>query len=132
MVLFVWLFAVGAGIANACLLEARGAHSHNDSAASVATTQVPGVLHDHAAALDAHGDDLNAAGEACLKACDDGTYCLPKQDMTVIQNDPGPPSLVALVWNVAIPATSTPRHANGLQSSLPQLPLRVIYSRLAL
>ena len=75
---------------------------------------------------------LNAVGKACLKACDDGSHSLPKQDMAVVHNDPGPPPLVALLWNVAIPATRTPRQVNGTQSSLPQLPLRVIYSRLAL
>lgn len=123
-VLWVWLFSVAAGVANACLLETPASHSDAVSVVTVAHG------HDHASG---HAEGSQAHKQSCLKACDDGTKALPKAQAGVDQADPGPAPLVTTLWAVA---TAQPvlasRQLDELQVPLVGPPLRVRYSRLAL
>ncbi len=132
VVLLVLLFALASGVANACLLEERGAHSHG------ATTEYPLAAlkltteHGHPQAVADHDDDSLPAKAPCLKACDDGSRSMPKQDLTVVQADPGPPPLVAVLWTEATPAPPMSDRLDRVQYVIPELPIRVRYLRLAL
>lgn len=75
---------------------------------------------------------MHSTKAPCLKACDDGSNSLPKQDFAFAQVDPGPAPLVAVLWAAARPVVSTSRRMDDLQPASPELPIRVRYSRLAL
>jgi len=132
MVLLVWLFSLASGVANACLLEARGTHSHVATAASSEATHAPVILPGHAGAVADHDDDLHTFKAPCLKVCDDGSRSFPKQDATVAQPDPGPALIVLVLWGAVAPVVPTLRQMDDRQPATPGLPLRVRYSRLAL
>ncbi len=132
MVLLVWLFALASGVANACLLEARGTHAHVAKAGYSEAVQAPAVLPGHAGAVAGHDDDSLTAKAPCQKVCNDGSHSLPKQDLTVAQTDPGPAPLVAVLWTAVAPVVSTSARMDDVQPALPELPVRVRYSRLTL
>lgn len=135
MVLLVWLFALASGVANACLLEARGTQAHVATAGFSEAVQAPAVLPGHAGAVADHDDDSLAAKAPCQKVCDDGSHSLPKQDLTVAQTEPGPAPLVAVLavlCTAATPVVSTSARMDDVQPALPELPVRVRYSRLTL
>ena len=145
VVLLLWLFALASGVANACLLESPGLHSHSNPHANLHAN-----LHANAAQAPAHearhahpqqrGDRANATGhgdpdtskEACLKACDDGTRTAPKAYAGVEQVDPGPPPLVARLWVTSTHIAPAPGRLEVLAGPIVGPPLRVRYSRLAL
>ena len=124
LVLWVWLFALAAGVANACLIQANEMHGHGSlveqsSAARVGT-------------ISEYGFGLEASKSQCIKVCDDGSQSLPKK-----QGD------LDLTYPVlALPPTVTWTNATGMASApglvafqphpLPGLPIRVRLSRLAL
>ena len=132
LVLIVWLFGLGLGIANACLLEARGSHSH------VAGTEKSGHTHGFAkrsAETIDIDDDAHASPRVkalCLDACDERTNALPKQDTSV-----GAPLLAslavfAIVWIANQPVESTVRFERDTHADPFGIPIRVRYSRLTL
>lgn len=132
MVLLVWLFALVAGVANACLLEARQTHSHIATAASSeAATHASVILPGHTGAV-ADGVDESHFKAPCLKVCDDGTRSFPKQDRVVAQADPGPTPLVQVLWSKVVPVVATLRQMDVEQPATPGLPVRVRFSRLAI
>jgi hypothetical protein len=133
LVLLGWVFALASGVANACLLEARVTHAHAASAESSETAQTPLVSPGHAGVVAGH-DDSHAAQAPCLKACDDSSRSLARQDLTATQADPGPAPLVSILWTALTPApaATTPRRMVDIQPALPERPIRVRYSRLAL
>ena len=132
VVLLVWIFALGSGVANACLLEVGATRSH------LATTEYSGaahqvtIAHSHPKVVANHDDDSHPSKAPCLKACDDGSRSMPKQDLTVVQADPGPPPLVAVLWTEATPLRSVLDRPDGVQHVIPELPIRVRYLRLTL
>lgn len=132
MVLLVWLFALASGVANACLLEAREAHAHVATAGFSEAVQAPALWTGHAGAVADHDDDALADKAPCQKVCDEGSHSLPKQDLTVAQTDPGPAPLLAVLWTAATPVISTSARMDDVQPAIPELPVRVRYSRLAL
>ncbi len=111
LVLLVWLFALSAGVANACLLERPGIPAH---------------------ATVAHGGTPDTPGAPCLKVFDDGTRLLVKLPSGVDHTDPDAAPLVAVVWSLTVPVAMAPREPGHRHRSLPELPIRVRYSRLAL
>lgn len=131
LVLLGWLFALVSGVANACLLEARATHAHAAPVEWSETAQASLVSPGHAGVVAGHDGDPNAAKALCLKACDDGARSLPKQDLTATQADPGPAPLMSILWT-ASPAATAPRRMDDAQPALPERPVRVRYSRLAL
>ena len=130
LVLLVWLFALGSGVANACLLDARETHSHA-AAAGFSEAAASGILPGHTGAV-GDGIDESHFKAPCLKVCDDGSRSFPKQDSTVAQTDPGPPLLVLVLWNTAPPVISMLRQMDVEQSATPELPIRVRFSRLSI
>ena len=131
-VLLVWLFAVASGVANACLLEAPGAHSHVGAAGSAEMGHAPAVSARHSGADDGHDDDSDTSKESCLKVCDAGSNAPVKLQAGFDLADPGMAPLVAIVWNAAAPVVSAPCRWVGLQPRSVGPPFRVRYSRLAL
>ena len=111
LLLMVWLFALSAGVANACLLERPGVPAH--------------------AALE-HGGPADTPATPCLKLSDDGTRLLVKLPSGLDHAEPDAAPLVAVVWSLTVPVAMAPRAPGHRQGGLPELPIRVRYSRLAL
>lgn len=133
LVLVGWLFALVSGGANACLLEARATHTHISSVELSETAQAPLIPPAHTGVITSHDDDDSHAAKApCLKACDDGAHALPKQNLTATQADHGAAHLVATLWTAVPPLAAAPRRMDDVQPVLPERPIRVRYSRLAL
>ena len=137
--LFVWLFALASGVANACLLEPHGAHDHGSPLSHLSASGTTlGLAGDHAQGF-AHDDGDSDPGpgpapakESCLKACDDGSHSLLKQAYSFDLADPGLAPLVAAAWAAEVhlaPASGRP-HDFQLPERGP--PVRVRFSRLAL
>ena len=124
VVLLVWLFAVASGVANACLLEGPGTHSHSAAAGAAKAG--------HAGAVHGHDDDSDTSKESCLKVCDDGSIALVKVQTGFDLTDPGMAPLVAIVWSAAVPVVSMRLRPVDLQPAIVGPPFRVRYSRLAL
>ena len=123
-VLWVWLFSVAAGVANACMLEAPASRA---GALKVAVLQPD---HPHAAA--GHSEHSQPAKDSCLKSCDGGTQALPKAQAAVDQTDPGPAPLITTLQAVSSEPALASRQLDELQVPIVGPPLRVRYSRLAL
>jgi hypothetical protein len=133
VVVLVWLFALASGVANACLLEARGTHSHGSPVAySSATEAASGISAGHAGAIASHDAGSDTAKASCLKVCDDRSQSLLKQQSGFDLTDPGQAPFVVLVWTAATPVVSAPKQANIQQPHAPGLPIRTRFSRLAL
>ena len=137
--LFVWLFALALGVANACLLEPHGVHDHGSPLSHPsASGTTPGLAGDHAQGLahDDGGGDSDPvpapAKESCLKACDEGSQSLLKHAYSFDFADPGLAPLVAAAWaaEVHLSPASGLRHDFRLPERGP--PVRVRFSRLAL
>lgn len=133
LVLLVWLFALASGIANACLLESRGTHSHvapvTQSSAIGAT---PEISAGHAGVIASHDVDADASRAVCLKACDDDSQSLLKQPSSFDLVDPGLGLFVAVVWTAAVRDLPAPSRANEPGQPVSRLPIRTRFSRLAL
>ena len=73
-VLLLWLFGVGAGVANACLVQASAS---SDGLAAAHHAHV-GAVHHHAAAGEgAHGHGAAPAVSNCQDFCDKASVSLP-------------------------------------------------------
>ena len=132
LVLLVLLFALASGVANACLLEARVAHNQLTAARGFEEAAATGMSAGHVKAVADHDDDAHSSKASCLKACDDVAQSLPKQDLTAAQADPGPAPLVLTLWTAATAAVLPFRRTDPVQPHVPERPIRVRYSRLAL
>ncbi len=74
MILAVWLFALGAGVANACLLSQPNSGSHSSFAAM--SQDVP-VAQTH------HGEQSDPDDAGCLKFCDEASLAITKVDQPI-------------------------------------------------
>ncbi|MEO5732409.1 MAG: hypothetical protein ABIQ87_01810 [Rubrivivax sp.] len=126
MVVF-WLFALGAGWANACLLQERNAHQHADVESHVGT---PIVSAGHVGALGDHEADPAPGKAPCLKVCDESSQSLVKWPSALELPNLAPPTVVA--WSVSVAALDSPRPGHVERRARAGLPLRTRYSRLAL
>ena len=131
MVLLAWLFALASGVANACLLEPPTTHAHVVAAASEGTN-ASAAMAGHTEAVADDSDKSPTANAPCLKVCDDSLNALVTQ-LSMTQADTGPAQLIRILWLVAA-ADDTAYLPIGDTAGLglPELPLRVRYSRLAL
>lgn len=129
--LLVWLFALASGMANACLLEAPGKHSH---AAAAHSSEPPHthVIGGDAAAVDDDVGDQDGSKESCLKVCDDGTNAQVKLQASVDLTEPGLAPLPVFAWNTETSAVSVSSLYDILQVPIVGPPFRVRYSRLTL
>ena len=131
LVLLTWLFALASGVANACLLETPTTHAHVVAAASEGT-YASVVTAGHTGAVADHGDKSPTAKAPCLKLCDDSSNALPTQ-LSMTHADMGPAPLTRVLWLVAAADDVAPFPiGDAARPALPELPLRVRYSRLAL
>lgn len=136
MALLVWLLALASGMANACLLEAPGGHSH-DAANHASNAHHAHTLDGHAVTVDGDGDgddaDRDESREPCLKVCDDGASAQVKLQAGVDLTDPGRVApLNAFTRNTGTSIVSIPNRYEILQVPIVGPPCRVRYSRLAL
>jgi hypothetical protein len=130
LVLLAWVFALASGVANACRLEARGAHGHPTATEGFQEAATPGMSAGHARAV--ADDDARSSKASCLKACDKFAQSLSKQDLTAAQADAGPAPLVLIIWTVATAVGLPFRRTDPVQPYVPERPIRIRYSRLAL
>lgn len=132
--LLVWVFALISGVANACLLGVSKTNAH---AGIIEQSNQNGAKHvsfgSHVpikAELD-RADDAHTSKQPCLKVCDDSSKSLPKKHSGE-QVDPGTPIIVAVLWSLIEPIHLQYEQSNDRHYAASQLPLRVLYSRLAL
>ena len=137
LVLIAWLFALAAGIANACLLEdARGTHSHSHSHAA-GIEQLPHphavtALSEQATEVEGDADQSPAAKALCVDACDDRTHYLPRQDSSLDPPDLAPLTVFAVVWIANQAIASAVRVEPDNHADPFGIPIRLRYSRLTL
>jgi hypothetical protein len=132
--LLVWLFALGSGVANACLLEA---HRNRANGSPVAHSHQAGKGHEgrpaaHAGAIETHDAGSGASKPHCLKVCDDSSTSLVKHQPVFDQTDVAQAPFIALAWAAAIPADARLIRAGHSRHPEPGPPIRVLFSRLAL
>ena len=123
MVLLAWMFGLAAGVANACLLEAREGHHHGSPEANEISIDAVG-------AIASHGHSSDASKAPCLKFCDDGSNSLVKQQATFDLTDPGHATLIVGAWPVVTAAASPLVREAALRRPPPGPPIRVRFSRL--
>ena len=131
--LLVWVFALISGVANACLLEAPGTAAHAGATGRTNQHEVHHVALSRYVPIEAdsdQADDAHTSKQPCLKVCDDSSRSLPKK-YPAGQIDPGLPIIVAVLWSLAGPIRLQYKQPNGTQHAT-VLPLRVLYTRLAL
>lgn len=130
--LAVWMFASGAGWANACLLQDFGTHVHEPEESSIVVNQVPMVSSGHAGGDSDHEENSDTGKRACLKVCDDGTQTIVKSpssfDLTGFAL--APPTAIA--WTAHLPVTAAREFFQKLLAPSQGPPLRTLYSRLVL
>ncbi len=131
--LALWLFAVASGVANACLLEAPGPHSHDAAETHATAANDPHERSEvQAAAHAGHDGNLDESKAPCLKVCDDGTHALLNRLPGIDLTDPGQVAFVAVVWTATAPAVSALSRAPAPHPPDRGPPIRIRFSRLAL
>ncbi len=131
--LFVWLFALVSGVANACLIQPEKMHDHGSVAAhSSAAEKRHAVSAVHVDAISEHRPELERSKSQCLKVCDDSSQSLPKQQVDFDLTHPVLVPLIAVAWIKATPEVSARGLAVVQRPPDPGLPIRVRLSRLAL
>ena len=132
--LLVWVFSLVSGVANACLLESPGITAQAGAIEQINQHGVAQVSSSSHAAIEAdsvQAEDAHTSRQPCLKVCDDSSRSLPKK-YTAGQADPGQPIIVAVLWSLAEPIRLQYKQPSGTHHAASLLPLRVLYSRLAL
>lgn len=125
MLLFVWLFAIVASWANACLLAPRGDHAGAASghAAVLATGTADTSDHDH-------GRDPGRA--ACQDLCDETQGAIPKHANS---SDSGPmaaPMIACALWSLSVFGSSLPRERPPAAAPPPERPVAIRLLRLTI
>ncbi|MBA4267250.1 MAG: hypothetical protein C0453_19405, partial [Comamonadaceae bacterium] len=100
MILAVWLFALGAGVANACLLNTSNDNIH--SSFSVASPGTP-VVHAH------QKEAPNPGTDGCLKFCEEPRLAITKLDQPLSEGGAG---VVGTMPRALAPAVAS---ATGVQ-----------------
>ena len=129
VMLVFWLFALGAGWANACVLQERGTHAHS---AEVVAAGAPALSAGHVGVVDNHIADSSTGNAPCLKVCDESSRSLVKWQSSIDLPDLATLPLAAVPWSAVVSALDAPRPARIKLSAHAGPPLRTIYSRLAL
>ena len=95
MILAVWLFALGAGVANACLLN----ESNNGSQSSFAA-----MPQDVPVAQTHHGKQSAPDDAGCLKFCDEASLAITKVDQPIADGISG---WVGVLHRPAVPTLAS-------------------------
>lgn len=139
--LFVWAFALLAGVANACLTEPRGELTHPGLSSALPDHPVQAPRHSHVAdpvahaaqAAEHHQPDQRPDKAPCLKSCDESAQMLLKQAPKVDTPDLQLVALPSRPWaGELLQAPAVPGRALVAALPPPSPPLRVQFSRLAL
>ena len=131
VLLLVWLFALAAGVANACLPEASPTR-HSGGVAVAPASFDPVRLAGHAADAAGHHDDSGTSKAPCLTASDDGSRLAPKAFSRMEHTDPGPAPVTAVQWSAVMVVPATPCRIARLEPSASGLPIQLRFARLAL
>lgn len=134
--LLAWVFALGAGVVNACVLtpnravqHAVGTHEHHKIWVQDVSIVPIGQLDDGSADVDA--ERQSPSHDACLKYCDDESTALSKSNVAAA--DPSLPVGALLAWwspvaHVAHIGLWLPREHHAV----PEPPLVIRFLRLTL
>ncbi len=135
VMLFVWLFALASGVANACLLVPYRVHDQGSPLSHPAPEHAAvGVTGHHTGGV-AHDDDDSdsvPSRESCLKACDEGSQTMLKHATSFDLIDPGLAPFVAVAWAAEMRVAPEPGRAHDFRLPERGPPVRVLFSRLAL
>lgn len=133
LVLIAWLFALAAGIVNACSLgEVRESHSH---AAGIEQSPHSHAVTARSALATDINDDIDASPTLkalCLDVCDERTNTLLKQDASLDSPLLAHLAVIAIVWIANQPIVSTVRLDRDNHADPFGIPIRFRYSRLTL
>ena len=131
--LFVWLFALVSGVANACLIQPEKMHDHGSRAAHSSAAEKRHVVSAvHFDAIPEHHSELERSKSQCLKVCDDSSQSLAKQQVGFDLTHPVLVPLLGVGWSMATPEVSARGLAFVQRPPYSRLPIRVRLSRLAL
>jgi len=124
LMLVVWLFALGAGVANACLLSVPNESSDSPVAAQQQDTS----------AAHAHHYELPDPGVAgCLKFCDEPTLTIAKIDQSIADGGPGTVGVWYRAWTAAVASdTAVQLSGNARRPAHLALPIAARPHRLTL
>ena len=134
VVLLAWLFALSAGVANACLLETQRSHTHQ-SAGGGESHSAPTRSAGHRAAQPGTGDhhDRLASKAPCQKVCDETAQSAVKSGSGPDVDSPGLTVALWSPWSARPWLESTEARRAATELAPPgDPPARVKYSRLVL
>ena len=134
--LLVWVFALGTGIVNACVLSSNwaehhtsGTHEHFDVRVDGAPIALADQIDDSTANLDANRQ--SPSHDACLKYCDDESTALSKSNVAAA--DPSLPVGALLAWwSPVSPVAHIGRWLPREHHAVPEPPLVIRFLRLTL
>lgn len=132
--LFVWVFALFSGVANACLTEARGDRAHGGLRAALPDHAAHAAPHAHAAGA-AHQSqhDPHPDKSHCQKSCDESSQSLLKQAPRLDTPDLQSVVVPSRAWAVdRLEPLLAPGRAYAAAIPPPSPPPRVQFSRLTL
>lgn len=127
--LMIWIFALSAGWANACLLQDRLTHS---DPLFVVTGASPAVSLDHVHVLASHLANSATDDAPCLQVCGDTSHSLVKWEPDTEQSDMAMQPLFTMVWSESVVVIDDPHPARFGYPAQADRPLRTRYSRLTL
>jgi hypothetical protein len=125
LTLVAWLFALTAGVVNACMLNGPSLATRTSVAQLEHSSNrfVDANHREHG--LAAHPDhEQNDANDSCLRFCDDESSALPKGSTPAL--DPGVAIVAALQWRVAVVPIANVATGLSLQRPTAQGPPLVI------
>ena len=127
--LMVWLFALGAAWANACVLQDRTTHL---DPSFVGTAAFLAVSPGHFGVLASHVQNPSPNEAPCLKVCDDTSQSLVKWQFGV--DLPGMAMLPSftMAWSESVASLDALQPVRVEYPTQVALPLRTRYSRLTL
>lgn len=123
--LFVWLFAIVASWANACVLEPRSGRAHAAADHAVVLAMGSGHATDDAD----HGDPGRTA---CLDLCDDEQGAIPKTGTTSVPDLVAIPMIASALWSFAVIETTYPRERPLAAAPPPERPVAIRFLRLTI
>ena len=129
VMLVLWVLALGASWANACLLQDRTTH-FDPSTVAIAGSSI--VSPGHVGVLASHAQDPSPGEAPCLKVCDDGSQSLVKwQAGMELPNAAMLPSFT-MARLVSVAARDARQPVRFERPARTGLPLRTRFVRLAL
>ena len=126
VVLWMWLFALAVGAANACLIQPEKMQDHRSQAAhSPAAEKSHAVSAAHIDEIPDYDPGLKTSKSQCLKVCDDSSQSWAKQQVGFDLTHPVLVPLIAVAvtgaqtWAATTAAQDTCHHERGRQCAPP-------------